>query len=276
MSNVELHPRAQVSPFRKLALGTWRTTYDPSIYGTMRVRADQLLDYITRFRAATGHKLTATHVVAWAIGKALRACPEANAILRWNHIYPRKDVDVSILVLMEDGGRKDLSSAKIKSIDQKSLAEVIAELADKAQKIRSRQDQELEGTRRTMGLVPSFLIYYLLNFLSFLMYSLNLDLRRFGLPKDAFGSAVVTSIGSIGLQTAYVPLVPYTRVPIFVAPGEIKREPVVEGDRIVIGHTLDVNVTFDHRIIDGGHAADLARTVRRALEDPFAVLDKIP
>ena len=114
-----------------------------------------------------------------------------------------------------------------------------------------------------------------LKLLSFFMYTLNLDLSRFGMPKDAFGSATITNVGSLGLETAYVPLVPYTRVPIFVAPGAVMDAPVVEDGKVVPGKLMNVNASFDHRFIDGYHAMVLAQTVREVLGDPWTHLDTL-
>jgi hypothetical protein len=115
-----------------------------------------------------------------------------------------------------------------------------------------------------------------LRLITFLTVTLNLDLRRFGMPKDPFGGAVVTSLGSIGLTSAYVPLVAYSRAPIVVAPGLVSDEPVVEGDRVVPGKVMVLNATLDHRVIDGAHAAALARALRDVFEDPFGQLDAVP
>jgi pyruvate/2-oxoglutarate dehydrogenase complex dihydrolipoamide acyltransferase (E2) component len=275
MANVQLAGREDLSPFRKIALGTWQTAYDPSIYGTLRIRMDAALRYIERFRAKYGKKLTVTHLVAKALGLALKKCPEANAILRFNSIYRRETVDISILVLMQEDGKADLSAAKVSRIDEKSLVDIVAELEERAARIRARQDKELEQTRQSMKVMPAFFMNALMKLLSFLLYTLNLDLRWAGLPRDAFGSAIVTSIGSLGLEVGYVPIVPYTRVPIYVAPGVVTAEPVVEGDRIVIGQMMNINATFDHRIIDGAHAAVMSRVFREVLEDPEKHLDPV-
>ena len=58
------------------------------------------------------------------------------------------------------------------------------------------------------------------------------------MPKDPFGGATITNIGSLGLDTGFVPLVPYTRVPIFVAPGKIDDVPVVENGKVVPGKLM--------------------------------------
>ena len=85
----------------------------------------------------------------------------------------------------------------------------------------------------------------------------------------------ITNVGSLGLDTAYVPLVPYTRVPIFVAPGAVKDMPVVEDGKVVPGKVMNVNASFDHRFIDGYHAAVLAKTIREMMESPFESFDDL-
>ena len=50
MANLELEKKKHVSLFRKIALGTWQTAYDPSVYGTMELRMDRAMDYIEKFR----------------------------------------------------------------------------------------------------------------------------------------------------------------------------------------------------------------------------------
>jgi pyruvate dehydrogenase E2 component (dihydrolipoamide acetyltransferase) len=74
---------------------------------------------------------------------------------------------------------------------------------------------------------------------------------------------------------AYVPLVPYTRVPIFIAPGAVKEAPVVENGKVVVGKVMNVNASFDHRFIDGFHASVLSNTLREMLENPFESFDKL-
>jgi pyruvate/2-oxoglutarate dehydrogenase complex dihydrolipoamide acyltransferase (E2) component len=275
MGNVIARKKQHVSAFRKLAIGTWETTYDPSIHGTMRLRADKLLEYIDKFRAKTGRKLTVTHVVTKAMALALRDCPDANAILRFNRIYLRENVDLSVLVMMEDDGQLDLSASKLCDVDKKSLVQIIDELEAHVAKIRAKRDQTLERTRQSMKLVPAIFMNTFLKLLSFFVYALNLDLRSLGLPKDAFGGGIITSIGPLGLDVGYPPIVPYSRVPIYVAPGEVHQEPVVEDGKVVPGWIINVNATFDHRIVDGSHCAILAKSFRKIMENPFERLDPV-
>ncbi|WP_257458285.1 2-oxo acid dehydrogenase subunit E2 [Archangium lipolyticum] len=275
MAHLELIPKENVSSFRKLAIGSWKTAYDPTVYGTMTLRMDNALAYIEAFRQKTGIRLTVTHLLAKAMAEALRRCPDANAILRFNKIYLRKRVTVSTLVVQTDGGKVDLTSAKIDDAEQKTLREISAELEAAVQKVRQRRDEALEKSKGTIQKLPYMFLNLFTWLISFLMYTLNLDMTWAGMPRDAFGSAIITNVGSLGLDTAYVPLVPYTRVPIFIAPGAIKDAPVVENGKVVPGKVMNVNASFDHRFIDGFHAGILATTLREMLENPFEHFDKL-
>ena len=275
MGHLELIPKENVSSFRKLAIGSWKTAYDPTVYGTMTLRMDKALAYIEAFRQKTGIRLTVTHLLAKAMAEALRRCPDANAILRFNRIYLRKRITISTLVVQTDGGKVDLTSAKIDDAEQKSLREIAAELEAAVQKVRQRKDEMLEKGKGTIHKMPYAFLNFFTWLISFFMYTLNWDMTWAGMPRDAFGSAIITNVGSLGLDTAFVPLVPYTRVPIFIAPGAIKDAPVVENGKVVPGKLMNVNASFDHRFIDGFHASILANTFREMLENPFEHFDKL-
>ncbi|NOJ79940.1 2-oxo acid dehydrogenase subunit E2 [Myxococcus xanthus] len=276
MAHLELIPKRDLSSFRKLAIGSWKTAYDPTVYGTLTVRMDKAMAYIEAFRQRTGVRLTVTHLVAKAMGEALRRCPDANAILRFNRIYLRQRVTLSTLVVQTDSGKVDLTSARIEDADKKNLKEIANDLEEAVRRVRERRDVALEKGKGTIQKIPYLFLNTFTWLLSFFMYTLNLDMSRFGMPKDAFGSAIITNVGSLGLDTAYVPLAPYTRVPIFVAPGAVKEVPVVEDGKVVPGKVMNINATFDHRFIDGFHAGVLANTLREMLENPFESFDALP
>lgn len=98
----------------------------------------------------------------------------------------------------------------------------------------------------------------------------DVDLRRFGLPRQPFGSALVTSVGMLGVQHAYAPLSPLYRVPFLALVSEVTERAVVRAGEVVARPMLTVSATMDHRYLDGAHAARLARSVRGYLEDPRA------
>lgn len=278
MPNLDLAPKTQLSSFRRIAIGTWRDAYDPSVYGTMTLRVDRALDYLDAFRARTGRRLTLTHLLVKAMATVLAENPDANAVLRFNRIWLRKDIGVFFQVAMEDqeSGEIDLSGVTIHGAEKKSVLDILDETEARVAEVRAHKDKALEQTRSTFKKIPFLLLNRALDLISFLSYGLNLDLRALGIPKDPFGSVMITNIGSLGLQEAYVPLVPYSRVPLLLAVGAVERQPVVVGDRIEIARTMGLHATFDHRILDGSHAAKMARVLRRCFEDPEAAFGPLP
>jgi pyruvate/2-oxoglutarate dehydrogenase complex dihydrolipoamide acyltransferase (E2) component len=278
MPNLDLVPKKDLSSFRKIAIGTWRTAYDPSVYGTMELRMDDAMKYIAEFRQKTGRRLTVSHLMAKAAAMVLKECPDANAIMRWNRIYLRKRIGVFFQVVMSDEGegKVDLSGATLYDVENKSLIEICDEFEGKVQAVRARKDPALEQTRKTFLGIPYFMLNWVLKAISFFSYTLNLDLRRFGIPQDPFGSIMITNIGTLGLDVAYVPLVPYSRVPILLATGAVREQAVVEDGQLAVGKVLAVNATFDHRLIDGFHAAVMSRVLRAWIENPYEHFDRLP
>lgn len=280
MPNVELHPPLRISSFRKIAIGTWRTPYDPSVYGTIEVTMDRAMAYLARFRAVTGKRLTISHLMARAAAAALERMPDANAVLRFRRPYRRKRIGIFFQVAMdgEEGtdDEMDLSGAKLDDVNTKDLVQLIDEFTAKVELVRQRKDPALEKTRGTFRRLPSFLVHPLLRLVGWLSYTLNLDLRWAGLPKDPFGSMMITNVGSLGLDTAYVPLLHYSRVPILLALGAVKKVPVVEDDQVVVRQVMRIHATFDHRFIDGAHASVMSKVIRTWMGDPETHFGPIP
>ena len=84
------------------------------------------------------------------------------------------------------------------------------------------------------------------------------------------GVFTITNLGAFGID-AFTPLInlPETAV---LGLGQIRREPVVIDDKIVIRDQMTLSLTFDHRIVDGAPAARFLQSVSQAIENPSAWL----
>lgn len=270
--NVLLQPSPEPGAFRRLALGTWRAPSDPSAYAALEVRMERALAFMEALRARTGQRVTVTHLVGKAAADALRRHPDANAVLRWNRPSLRERVSVCVLVVQhtEHLGRVDLTTATVHDADRLSLPAFSAALEEVVDHVRARRDAVIERGKRRSSLVPDLLRNGVLRLLSFVWFTLNIDLRWLGMPRDPFGSVGVTNLGSLGLERGYVALAAYTRVPLLLAPGMVRDAPVVEGGELVPGKLLTLTCTHDARVIDVELAARVLRDIRTTLEDPEA------
>lgn len=269
--NVDLGSPLKLSSFRKVAIGTWRDAGDPSVYTLVEYDVTPVLAYLDRLREATGEKITMTHFVGKAAANVLGRHPELNCILRFGKLYPRKSVDIFFQVASDDRG-DDLSGTTIRGADKKSIVEIAQEMREKVLRIRQKGDPDYKKMKGTMRLLPGFLTGAAIHLTAFLNYTLNLWTPLLGIPRDSFGSVMVTSIGMLGLDMAFAPLVPYSRVPCLIAVGAVRQAPVVRNGEVVAAPVLKLGVTFDHRLIDGVHGSKMAQTLNKIFQNPEAEL----
>jgi pyruvate dehydrogenase E2 component (dihydrolipoamide acetyltransferase) len=269
--NVDLGSPLKLSAFRKVAIGTWRSAGDPSVYGIIEYDVRPAMAYLEKIKAATGEKITLTHFVGKAVAQILKQHPELNCILRFGKLYPRRSIDVFFQVASDSKG-DDLSGATIRNADQKSLVQLARELQGGAREIREKGDPAFKKMKSTLKMIPGILSWPLIQLTAFIQYSLNLWSPAFGTPPDTFGSIMITSIGPLGLEFALAPLVPYSRVPCVLTVGAVHDAPVVVDGRIEVAPVVQLGVTFDHRLIDGVHAAKMSTLLKKIFADPEALL----
>ena len=97
--------------------------------------------------------------------------------------------------------------------------------------------------------------------------------RRGQATREQLGGSTftITSLGAIGGLHA-TPILNYPEVGI-LGVHAIRKIPVVDDqDRIVVGHVMNLSVSFDHRIVDGFEGASFLQEVKRYLEDPTLLL----
>jgi pyruvate/2-oxoglutarate dehydrogenase complex dihydrolipoamide acyltransferase (E2) component len=248
-------PIDDASSFRRLAAAMWRAPSDPSIYGSMDIDATAALAFLDAQRARTGTKLTITHLVARAVALALREQPALNGKVRfWGKLEKRATIDVFVTVAT--GG--DLSGARIDRADEKSLAQLAEEIAARAGRIRKGSDASYQKSRGAFRKLPWWLARTATRISDILVNELHVDLSAQGMPGDPFGSAIVTSVGMFGIDTAFAPFVPLARCPMLILVPEIRPRPWAVADRVCVRPVLRLCATFDHRIIDGAAAGVFA------------------
>lgn len=272
MRHVQIRKMRNPSSFRKIAAAAWPNPNDPTIYGMLDIRAEVLEAWLAEVRERTGTKVTVTHAVARAVALSLRDHPSLNGMIRRNAIWLRDRVDVFLQVAIPpadgDLAKADLSGALIRGAENLAIDGIATELRARALAIREDRDEEFKKTKGTLGLLPGFLLRPLLKVVDWVQYGLNLSLKWAGLAKDPFGSAMVTSLGMLGVRTAFAPIFPMAHTPLLVLVGSVEEVPVVEDGELAVGRMLRLTASMDHRMIDGFQASKLAVTLRGYLEEP--------
>ncbi len=276
--NVQGHYLDRLSSWRKMAAVAWSPPDDPTIYGTIDLDMTAPLEFLSRLSKRTGEHLTVTHLVVKAIAETLARHPECNGMIRHGRVFLRDTVDISVLVAMEDeqpdakrhDQAVDLSETMIRDADKKSLVEIAHDIRAGARSIRKHQDPFLERTKKLFDLLPPWALGTMLRLTSFLEYELNVNLTRVGVPRDPFGSGIVTSVGMLGITEAFGPIPPFSGVTMLAAVGRVEDRPVARNGRVVVRPMMRITATFDHRFIDGFQGGRLGKTFHDLMTDPEA------
>jgi pyruvate dehydrogenase E2 component (dihydrolipoamide acetyltransferase) len=112
--------------------------------------------------------------------------------------------------------------------------------------------------------------------MAFMTNDLALGFPSLGLTSTPFGSAMVTSVGMLGLPMGFAPLSWMYKVPILVLAGEISDRPVAVAGKVEVRPVLPITATIDHRYADGWHISQMLRPFRAYLESPAAFEPEIP
>jgi pyruvate/2-oxoglutarate dehydrogenase complex dihydrolipoamide acyltransferase (E2) component len=257
----------ETSTFRRIAASMWSRPNDPSIYGFIDVDVSETLQFIEDYRAQTGEKLTITHVVAQAVARAFAQHPELNAKVRFGGRVEQRD-QVDLFLSVATAGGRDLSGVKIEQADRLPLSDLLREISNSARRTRDGEDEVYERSRGLLGSLPWWMLRPILWLTDFVTNELHLHLPSQGMPRDPFGSAMITNVGGFGIDTAFAPFLPMGRSPMLLLVTKVRDRPWVVDGEVVVRPVLRLCATFDHRIVDGYQAGLLAKVIMAEVQHP--------
>ena len=266
MNHIPLGPKQALTTYRKIAIASWRHPRDPSTYSWLDLPVEEAEAFLKVYPATTRPSLT--HFVGKIVANCLEEHPELNHLLRMNNLYRRAQTDVFITTLLNSERGKDLSGFVIRDVPRHSLGDV-ARLSDEAiGRLRRGEDLETKRTEALTAKMPIWLIRLTMSLQAFAHFTLNISLRKFGLPDDRFGSVMISNFGVLGIDNALVPLSPYCRCPLIIGMGRPRPMPIVRNGEVVVAECITISFTFDHRYADGVHGGLMMRRFQKIFLKP--------
>ena len=185
----------------------------------MEVDVTAALAYLERVRAESGERVTITHVVGAALGRAIREVPEIRARIVMGRLVDLDTCDIGFAVDIEQGS--DLAPVKV-------LGRRPAEPARGGPR-RGRpapagsaptRTSPTAAARASCGWAPSWAMRPALGFAS--LVAGGLGRSALGQPGFPLGTAFVSNVGSLGLDEAFLAPLPFARTPVYLAVGAIQ------------------------------------------------------
>ncbi|MBV6425859.1 MAG: Dihydrolipoyllysine-residue acetyltransferase component of pyruvate dehydrogenase complex [Haliscomenobacter sp.] len=90
-------------------------------------------------------------------------------------------------------------------------------------------------------------------------------------PEEMQGNTfTISNLGMFGIEEFTAIINPPDAC--ILAVGGIIEKPIVQNGQIVVGNTMKVTLSCDHRVVDGAKGAAFLQTLRQMLEDPIRML----
>ena len=254
------------SPWRKLSIAIYAAPAEGKVYGTYDVDVTEMMAYIKK-RRKEGIKITVTHFVAAAAGKALYYdAPEVNCYVRRGKIVYRKTADVFMSILKKGGNGQ--TGMVIQEVENKTVTEISEYVRARLKDKREGKEKGLYALTKVLARVPWPFRKLVLNLITWWIFDMEFPVPGMKKQVSPFGSIMLTNIGTFGLKTGMVALFPIGKLPGVITMGKIEEKPVVVDGEIKIRSILPLTGTFDHRTVDGAQIGKLARAMQRILKHP--------
>jgi pyruvate/2-oxoglutarate dehydrogenase complex dihydrolipoamide acyltransferase (E2) component len=271
--NVDFGPTISLSRWRKISMASWAVTQDSSIVTAIELDAEPALAFLEKQQASTEVKLTITHIAGFALAKAFAKHPDVNCMFRWGKLYRRKTVDICFLVASgqsKRAGSEDISSYTLRDVDRLGVVKIAEGLMPTAKVIKTGKDTTFRGIKQSIGNFPHPIRRLLVNAADLIMNVFNVWSPFLGFQRDAFGTAMLTSVGSLDIEFAIARIYPQSRNVMIASVGAIREKAVVKNGAVAVGKRITIVFTADHRIVDGLHAATMLKEFQACFEKPEA------
>ena len=256
-----------VMPFFRIMPCIMKERDDSQVYFNQDIAIKKIDEYIA-VKAQEGIKITLLDIMFAAIVRIFAERPKLNRFATNGRIYARNKITLAITIkksLTEDG---DETTVKVDFDGTENIFEV----RDKLQAlIKENKDVEAKnGTDKIAGVlakIPTSILKIAVGLLKIM------DKHGY-LPKSVIEvspfhtSAVVTNVGSLGIDSIYHHVYNFGTTSMFFAIGKKKKSYVFNDDELAKERTINVAFVGDERICDGQYYASSFRSLVRYVTHP--------
>ena len=224
-----------------------------NVHGLVEVDVTEARRRLRTLEAETGERRSFTAFLAFCLARAIDDHPEVNAYRDWRgRVHVFEDVDVNVLVETTVGGDRIGVPHVLRAADRRS----VRSLHDEIRAAQASPDPTALSRWGRLALrLPGVL-------------------RRqiWRLPqwfprgwKALAGTGAITSVGMFGRGGGWA--ISPTNYTVQLTVGGISERPRIVDGEIEPREVLDLTITFDHDVVDGGAAARFVQRLVDRIED---------
>ncbi len=256
-----------VSPFFRIMPCIMKERNDSQVYFNQDLVLKKMEDYINS-KAAENIKITILDIVFAGIIRILAERPKLNRFVINGRIYARNKITLAITIKKSLTDEGDETTVKVDFDGAENLFEVKDKL--QALIVQNKDKLAVNGTDKIAGIlskIPTAVLKFAVGLFRFLD-------KRGCLPKSIIEvspfhtSAVITNVGSLGIDSIYHHIYNFGTTSMFFAIGKKKKSYVFEDEEIYKEKCINLAFVGDERICDGYYYASSFRALVRYLTHP--------
>lgn len=227
---------------------------------------------VTEARRLIAEKRKVLHDIsfnAWLIkcvSQVVTEFPEIHAVRKGKRqVVIFEDVDISIMIEREIGGKKVPLPYVLRKTNQKSIAEITQEIKGGQQQAIEGEGDFVLGEKKDDFMMKAY--YWLPGFMRRWIWKVIVGSPN--LTKQNMGTVMITSVGTAGRIRGWV--IPVSVHPLCVAAGSIVKKPGVVHDQVEVREYLNLTILADHDVIDGAPAVRALSRLTRIIESGYGL-----
>ena len=256
-----------VSPIFRLMPCIMKQRDDSQVYFDQDLVIKRMEEYINS-KAEENIKISIMDIVFAGIVRILAERPKLNRFVINGRIYARNKITLAITIKKSLTDEGDETSVKVDFDGTENIFEVKDKLQSLiAQNKDTSVSNDTDKFAKVLSKIPTGILKFAVGLIKFL------DKKGY-LPKSIIElspfhtSAVVTNVGSIGIDSIYHHIYNFGTTSMFFAIGKKKKSYVFEDDEIYKEKCINLAFVGDERICDGYYYASSFRSLVRYLTHP--------
>ena len=245
------------------------------IHFEQRLELDATLDWLARWNAppAAGEvrpQMTLFHLLVAALAHTLHQRPRMNRFIAGRRLWQRREIAISFSVIKahRDDDAK-LSVVKQVFDPDEGLIATRARIEEATASGRSARKSAVEREVAVLTRLPPALIGVLLR-LQRLADRWNLLPASIIRNDPLYASAMVSNLGSIGIDACWHHLYEHGTVSVFMTIGKLGPQPFARPDgTLAVSPGVTLRYAWDDRVADGHYAARSLALFQRLAEQPW-------
>ena len=234
------------------------------------------MDAYLKREAEKGNSLTYMHVIMAAFVRGFALRPRMNRFISNCKFYQRKDITFSLVVKksLTDDGEECL--VKMHFTGSENIYDVKKIIDDAIEaNLKQTSGNGTEVGAKVLGAMPGFMFKFGLGLIK-LIDRWNMMPKSFYEWSPFHTGVFFTNMRSIKNDAIFHHIYNFGTCSLFIAIGKEKMTPVVNDDgEIVSVKTMKLGITLDERICDGFYMVKSMRLLKRLLQDPDILNDRL-